>query len=142
MQPRGIRNNNPGNVKRTTIQWAGMAKDQSKDSVFIIFKTPEFGIRCIVRILKTYQKIFLKDNIPFTLHNIIARYAPNNENDTKSYMNFVAERLGISIDATIDIKDKTTLLILLKAIIQRENGQQPYSDECLLKGMELAEDRK
>lgn len=142
MQPRGIRNNNPGNVKRTTIQWAGMAKDQSKDSVFIIFKAPEFGIRCIVRILKTYQKIFSKENRLFSLRNIITRYAPNNENDTKSYMNFVAERLGISIDTPIDIKDKTTLLILLKAIIQRENGQQPYSDECLLKGTELAEDRK
>ena len=45
MIPRGIRNNNPLNIRRSKDQWQGMKKTQS-DSSFCQFETFEDGHRC------------------------------------------------------------------------------------------------
>ena len=132
-KPRGIRNNNPGNIKRSSTLWQGMAIEQD-DDVFITFKTPEYGIRAMVRLLITYK---IKYGIK-TIKSIITRYAPNSENNTAAYIRAVAKQTGLDPDAEIDIGDFETAFPLIKAIIKHENGYQPYSDGQIIRGLALA----
>lgn len=132
-KPRGIRNNNPGNIKRGE-PWKGLKKDgESIDPVFCVFETPEWGIRALAKILKNYQKIHGLN----TPRKIISRYAPPCENQTLSYIQSVAQQLGIYPDCEVDLNNDATLIIFLKAIIRHENGIQPYSTETLIKGIQL-----
>ncbi len=132
-KPRGIRNNNPGNIKWGE-PWKGLKKGgESIDPVFCVFETPEWGIRALAKILKNYQKIHGLN----TPRKIISRYAPPCENQTQAYIQSVAHQLGIYPDSEVDLNDEATLIIFLKAIIRHENGIQPYSTETLIKGIQL-----
>ena len=82
--PRGIRNNNPGNIKKNKIEWDGLvSEEEQKDNTFFIFKSPEFGIRALTKILITYRKTHDLYNI----WGITNRYAPPFENNTEAYKN-------------------------------------------------------
>ena len=131
MAARGIRNNNPGNIRHGE-KWEGLS-DKQTDSSFCIFKTPEYGIRAMAKILLNYQKKYdLK-----TIKQIISRWAPPNENDTQSYINSVSLSVGVDSEEEINI-NKNIMVPLIKAIIKHENGEQPYSDETILIGINLA----
>jgi len=138
--PRGIRGNNPGNIDRTGTKWQGMSSDQSGDPRFIVFDAPEWGIRAIVRVLRTYyDKHGLR-----TVKGIINRWAPPVENDTEAYFMTVAKKLGVDPGEQIDIDDIDTLRTLVKAIIRHENGRGPepdggwYSDDVIDEGIRRA----
>ena len=127
MAARGIRNNNPGNIRHGD-KWQGLSAEQT-DSEFCVFSQPEYGIRALCRILRTYQRKYgLRD-----VHSIINRFAPPVENDTESYIKSVCLKLDVTPETL-----KGIMLNLLKAIIRHENGEQPYSDEVLLQGIEMA----
>ena len=69
--PRGIRNRNPGNIRKSGDRWKGLAPLQS-DPAFFIFETPLWGIRAMATILRNYQRRHgLK-----SLVQIIGRWAP------------------------------------------------------------------
>ncbi len=139
--PRGIRNNNPGNIDRHPgVRWQGMAADQSADTRFVVFQAPEWGIRAIARILITYQdKRRARDGSKIdTITDIIERWAPPNENHTPAYAKHVAVLTGLGLDETIDVYDYTTMCALVKAIISHENGRQPYSAAQIERGLLLA----
>lgn len=127
--PRGIRNNNPGNIERRGVAWKGMSADQSSDNRFIVFSAPEYGIRAMARVLKNYLGQGYN-----TVQEIINRWAPPIENDTGSYVQMVAGRLGIDPRAPVD---SVHIPALIAAIIQHENGQQPYSPEVIAHGVQL-----
>lgn len=127
---RGIRNNNPGNVRLTGTKWQGMAATQT-DGAFIQFIAPEWGIRAIARILKTYVGIGIG-----TVRGIITRWAPPIENNTDAYVNAVAASVGIAPDAHVDLD--AHMAAIVKAIIKHENGVQPYDDETINRGIALA----
>lgn len=134
--PRGIRNNNPGNI-RWGDNWKGLkANGEWYDSSFCVFETPQWGIRALVRILQNYQKKYKLLDV----RSIINRYAPPCENDTESYIRAVKLAAGVSENEHINLFNTAVLLPILKAIIKVENGQQPYSDDVLLEGIKLAED--
>lgn len=141
--PRGIRNNNPGNIRWSKDQWKGLIpKDQASDKAFCVFRSPEYGIRAMARVLRKYTQYpgmpnVGKPNID-TVREVISRWAPPNENDTEAYIQSVAKGLGTTANAPIDVFDKDVMLKLLKAIIAHENGQQPYTDGTLLAGINLA----
>lgn len=132
MTSRGIRNNNPGNIRHGDA-WQGLAEQQT-DSSFCVFRSPEYGIRALAKVLMNYEKKYGLN----TVRKIVSCYAPENENDTDAYIKSVAGQLGVDADETITVRDKATLLVLVKAIIRHENGEQPYSSEILLKGLEMA----
>lgn len=132
MSARGIRNNNPGNIRKGE-KWKGLSEHQT-DSSFCIFVSPEYGIRALVKILLTYYKKYKLN----TVKKIISRYAPPSENETESYIKSVANQLGVASDEEIDLSSVAVLAVLLRAIIRHENGEQPYSDEQILKGIHLA----
>lgn len=117
--PRGIRNNNPGNIRHGQ-SWQGMAAEQT-DASFVTFISPEYGIRAISKILDTYaNKYGIK-----TIRGIVQKWAPPNENDTESYVQSVADAVGVSPDKPINLA--TFKQDIIGAIIYHENGQQPYN---------------
>lgn len=127
---RGIRNNNPGNI-RHGIDWDGLDKDQSKDEEFSQFSTPEYGIRAMFKILKTYND---KYNLN-TIEGIINRWAPPIENNTEAYINFVSSKVGKNGSEVLNEED---YISLVQAIIHMENGEQPYPLVLITAGRDLA----
>ena len=91
------------------------------------FSAPMFGIRALAVILRNYQR---KHGLK-TIRAIIARWAPPSENDTEAYVAAVARATGFAADAALDLEDPTTLAALVEAIIEHENGEQPYSDALI-----------
>jgi hypothetical protein len=130
--PRGIRNNNPGNIKKNNVEWEGLSAIQT-DKTFFQFNDPIYGIRALTKILRTYRNSYNIKNI----WGIINRYAPPSENDTESYKNFVKEKTGLNMLEEIEFTVEGYLPVV-KAIILMENGEQPYDDEIILQGMHLA----
>lgn len=128
--PRGIRNNNPGNIRHGE-QWQGRANDQP-DPDFATFVSPEYGIRAMAKVLMNYQERY---GI-CTIRGIITRWAPPIENATDEYVQHVARRCGIAPDAKVIVAG--ILADIIPAIIQHENGQQPYSMETIRAGIDMA----
>ena len=131
--PRGIRNNNPGNLRRNGDPWQGLAERQG-DVEFFTFKSAIYGIRALARTLIAYQD---KHGLR-TIRQIISRWAPPNENNTNAYIRAVAADTKQDADQILDMHRFDHLLSLTKAIIRHENGQQPYTDVELTKGLVLA----
>jgi len=132
--PRGIRNNNPGNIDRTAERWQGMAADQSSDKRFAVFSAPVWGLRALAKVLLSYQR---KHGLR-TPAAIIGRWAPPVENDTGAYARQVAKALGVGVNDQIDLQRPETLQRILPAIVQHENGQQPYPSALIAKAVRLA----
>lgn len=132
MTARGIRNNNPGNIRKGEA-WQGLAAEQT-DEAFCVFRSAEYGIRALVKVLLTYEKKYGLN----TVRKIISRYAPESENDTGAYVASVSGQLGVSPDEVIELGNRAVMLVLIKAIIRHENGEQPYDNETLVKGIEMA----
>ena len=139
MQPRGIRNNNPGNI-RLGDPWQGLAKAQT-DGAFCQFSAPTYGIRALCRVLITYQD---KHGLR-SIRGIISRWAPPNENNTGAYVEAVAKATRHSPDTNLDMHTYEDLKAVASAIIVHENGRGPekslntwYSCEVMDKGLALA----
>lgn len=132
--PRGIRNHNPGNIDRTAERWQGMAADQSGDKRFAVFSAPVWGLRALAKVLLSYQR---KHGLR-TPAAIIGRWAPPAENDTGAYARQVAKTLGVGVNDQIDLQRPETLQRILPAIVQHENGQQPYSAALIAEAVRLA----
>lgn len=131
--PRGVRNNNPGNLRRSKDPWQGLAKAQT-DEAFFVFDTACYGIRALARTLITYQdRHHLR-----TIRQIISRWAPPSENNTAAYIRAVATRAGRLPDKQLDLHTHADLKPLIEAIIHHENGLQPYTDAQINKALVLA----
>ncbi|WFQ80276.1 structural protein [Xenorhabdus sp. SF857] len=128
---RGIRNNNPGNIRHGD-NWQGLRKTQT-DNAFCQFIAPEWGIRAMLKILRTYERKY-GDR---TIRQFISRWAPETENDTEAYIAYVSRSVGIDSRAGIDVNNKSIMTALVKAMIQMENGKQPYSDDVFEKAYSL-----
>lgn len=132
--PRGIRNNNPGNLRRSNDPWQGLAERQT-DRDFFVFQSAVYGIRALARTLISYQD---KHNLR-TIDGIITRFAPpGDNNNTSAYVAAVVKRTGFDADQKLNMHSYAHLFPLLDAIILHENGQQPYSDSQLTKALVLA----
>lgn len=128
---RGIRNNNPGNIRRSSTVWQGqVGPDQQKDPEFVQFTDPVYGIRAIAKILKAYSGRGL-----ITIRKIISTWAPPGENDTESYIASVSSQTGFPADQPLTLSQ---IFALVPAIIRHENGSQPYSLSVINRGVSLA----
>lgn len=91
-KPRGLRNNNPLNIRAAKNDWQGQCgKD---DAGFCVFESLEWGYRAAFRTIDTYRR---KYNIN-KLKDIISRWAPPEENDTKHYVQCVSDLLCVTSD--------------------------------------------
>lgn len=125
--PRGIRNNNPGNLVYTSETWLGKVPlSQNKDWTgsptnvvrkFEQFTSITYGIRAKMRdIITDVNRKGLS-----SITSLINEFAPPFENNTALYISVVANALGVSPLATISLT-KQTLIALCKAIAKMENG--------------------
>lgn len=128
--PRGIRNNNPLNIERNSIQWRGMAADQSADDRFVVFTDARYGYRAAARILNSYRLRGVT-----VLSDIIATWAPSHENDVGAYVAHVAQRSGIGINEHVEPEQYPALL---DAMTWHENGENPYSMDFIAEGVSWA----
>ncbi len=133
IEPHGIRNNNPGNLRRGSDKWQGLADPQT-DPAYCTFKSPIYGIRALARTLIAYQVVH---NLR-TIREIIGRWAPTSENDTVMYIKAVTETTGFTPDQALDMHAYNDLKPLVLAIIKQENGQQPYTAAQVDKALVLA----
>jgi len=120
--PRGIRNNNPGNLRiNKQNAWVGkIPVNKNTDRVFEQFDTPENGIRALLKLLKNYI-----DGGHNTIEKIIMRFAPPDENNTRLYTEFVANRTGLLPYIPVY---HFNIIPIARAIVAMENGQDPYTD--------------
>ncbi len=118
--PRGIRNNNPGNIRLSSTKWQGQ-KPLQQDASFVEFIEPVYGLRALMKLLITYYAKFQLD----TVESIINRYAPPHENATDAYIHAVAKALKVGRCEKINVLGKKTLITLAKAITRHENGRPP-----------------
>ena len=143
--PRGIRNNNPGNLDKGA-PWQGLVNNSSEPR-FCTFKDPVWGIRALAVTLITYHdKRRAKDGSSIdTIREVIERWAPPHENNTLAYVNEVSKAVGVAPDMIIDLHDYETLRPLVEAIIRHENGRGPlktpnswYTPELIEEGLRRA----
>lgn len=131
--PRGIRNNNPGNIKDSGIAWQGAVP--GTDPSFVSFSSPEAGIRALALNAQHLQE---RDGAQ-TVGDLISKWAPESDhNDTQAYIADVSKRMGINPSTPIDLQDPTQLTALTNAIITHENGDNPYSPEQVQTGVMAA----
>jgi len=128
--PRGLRNNNAGNIRIGKTRYLGEVVPSS-DRAFKQFKTRGWGYRAIFVLLYTYSRRGLT-----TLRQMITRYAPPSENDTESYINYVAQNAVVNPDAPLDVNDRNVMILVVAAISKVENGVPADIDE-VVEGWEL-----
>ena len=130
-QPRGLRNNNPGNIRRSADKWQGL-RERQEDKAFFQFKDIGWGYRALIRLLQNYHRL----HGCRTIADYIRRWAPDNENDTTAYTVAVCRRLQVPTTYCPDINDKGTMCAFAAAISQVENGV-PARMADVEKGWEL-----
>ena len=133
--PRGIRNNNPLNIRRSKDKWKGMRALQS-DAQFVQFESLEWGWRAAFYLLtRTYYHKYRL----FTIRAIVTKWAPAIENNTKAYIANVSRLTGIDPDEPIGIpSDQPARWIALgTAMAIQENGTESLDYFAMLRGWEL-----
>ena len=91
---RGIRNNNPLNIRHSADQWQGARAEQT-DKVFVQFTSMAYGYRAAWKVLDTYCLTFKRERKAYNVRNIIDRWAPPTENDTQAYIRTVLKLSGL-----------------------------------------------
>jgi len=127
MEPRGIRNNNPLNIRKGN-NWKGERPNQT-DKAFEEFQTMEYGIRAGFKLLKNYITGYGGKVAPFdTIEKIVKRWAPPTENATRNYIDFVSKDTGFNAKTRISFKDRPTMVAIVDAMIFVECGQRVSRD--------------
>ena len=117
MGTRGIRNNNPLNIRHGKSQWVGMRKVQT-DKAFVQFTERVFGYRAAFVLLRNY--IGSGRN---TIEKIISRWAPPGDgNNTQAYIEHVRITTGIDASHVLSFEDKDDLVAIVRSMAQMESG--------------------
>ena len=88
MTSRGMRNNNPLNIRHSADRWEGARAEQT-DKSFVQFETLAYGYRAAWKVLESYWKHSKEKREPYTVETIIRRWAPPTENPTDAYVRTV-----------------------------------------------------
>ncbi len=148
--PRGIRNNNPLNIRLSSDRWQGQVLPQgshspkggdggglSGEKSFCVFESMAYGWRAAFRLLchTYYGKYKLK-----TIRALITRWAPPKENNTEAYIRRVTDRIGIGPDRELGSPQEHPaqwmMIAMAMAIVECGTAQLDYLS--MLKGFALA----
>ena len=135
MLPRGIRNNNPLNIRRSKDKWKGLRAVQA-DAQFCQFETLEYGWRAAFYLLtRTYYHKYRL----YTIRSIISKWAPPCENNSKAYVENVSRLTGIDPDEPIGIPSERPArwIALGMAMAIQENGFESLDYFAMLRGWEM-----
>lgn len=123
-QPRGLRNNNPLNIRKNDTKWQGL-RDRQDDPAFFQFETMAYGYRAAFRTLDTYRT---KHGCR-CLADFITRWAPPSENDTSAYIRTVCRRTGLADVSTVDTRNEKQMCGIVAAMSIVENGVEADMDD-------------
>ena len=133
----GYANNNPGNIRwNERDKWQGLSVQPrfvpgwDKTGIgFFRFSVPEWGIRAVIKTLRTYQTKY-GDR---TLVQMFHRYAPfgDHANNPDAYAAFLSKQIGLDPNAEPDLFDQETVTHLLKAIFLIETGEPPPYEKAV-----------
>ncbi len=115
--PRGLRNNNPLNLRISLVSWVGSVNVNS-DGEFEQFISIDYGIRAAIKTLHTYIKKGYN-----TPEKIITRWAPPVENNTSAYIKRACALADLSPSQVIERKSRNAICRLLWAMANIENGR-------------------
>ena len=119
--PRGLRNRNPLNIRKSDQLWQGQT---GNDGTFCVFLTMAYGYRAAFRILKTYNT---KYHV-YSVRGIIGKWAPPSDgNNTRGYIERVCRMSGlretdIIVADSIDVEQQERVKQLVLAMACVENG--------------------
>ena len=117
MGTRGIRNNNPLNIRHGKSQWVGMRKVQT-DKAFVQFTERRYGYRAAFVLLRNYIGRGVN-----TIGKIIARWAPPGDgNNTQAYIEYVSSTTGIDASLELAFEDKAKLVEIVRSMAHMESG--------------------
>ena len=143
MKTRGIRNNNPLNIRHSKDRWEG-ARNEQTDKAFVQFTTMAYGYRAAWKVMESYWKYFHDLPKPFNVRNIISRWAPPTENDTENYIRTVLRLTGLGGNENMTQPSRGMNYerweLLIRAMTTMECGT-PYKEvdvEAIRKGFDLA----
>ena len=120
--PRGIRNNNPLNIRKGN-NWKGERKVQS-DKAFEEFETLQFGLRAGLKLIRNQISGFNGSRPKFnTIGKLIKVWAPPSENATDKYIDFVCQAVGILPFDIIREDDQKLICEIARAMAFVECGQ-------------------
>lgn len=120
-QTRGIRNNNPVNIRQGS-HWVGLTHPQT-DSEFCTFESMAYGIRAALVLLRNYLSGWGGRRAKLnTIYKIINNWAPSNENNTEAYINFVSEKSGINKYQVLWFSDNESIFKVLAAMCLMESS--------------------
>lgn len=136
---RGLRNNNPGNLKHSPKnRWNGLADPPMDAGGYCVFTSAVYGLRALATLLLAY---FDRHHLN-TIEGIISRWAPpdpgKDKNPTGRYIAYVAGQMGIGSREELDLHDREVMRRLVTAIVRFENGVMPYGDAELDKALGAA----
>ena len=140
---RGIRNNNPLNIRHSADQWQGASETQT-DKSFVQFKTMAYGYRAAWRILQTYYERFHAQGRGFTVRNILSRWAPPKENDTEAYIRTVLQITGLGgkenllPPSNVDSYDRLAKLISAMTCVECGIAYGQVDKAAICEGYKLA----
>ena len=111
--------NNPGNIEEgqgfageTGEVYATRRREEKNKGAFVVFDTPEAGLRAVVRDLTNKINDFNGD-----LQSIVSKYAPPKDNNpTTEYFKYLQQKVGDKTTVTLDDLPK-----LLEGIVEFEN---------------------
>lgn len=117
---RGLRNNNPGNIRKSSDVFQGEIVP-STDPAFKQFIDKAHGYRAIFRIINTYIS-----NGYDTISKIINRWAPAADNNNPTaYINFIVNKTGIGPNTKLTYRNDDgidNIINIVKQISHVENG--------------------
>lgn len=87
---RGVRNNNPLNIKISSNKWIGKKSlSENTDKTFEQFDLMEHGIRAGIIVLRTY----INKHHLYSVDSIIMRFCPECEQNLHNYSTFIKQHL-------------------------------------------------
>lgn len=116
MSSRGIRNNNPLNLRKSSDRFLGEVL-VSSDKAFKQFTTMPYGYRAAFVVLGTYL-----DKGINTIDGIISRWAPPSENNTQQYISSVEMRSGVNRYKRLSYHSGQDYIKIVAAMCFSENG--------------------
>ena len=133
--PRGLRNNNPLNIRKSRkTTWVGQSEKQ-EDRDFVQFRSMAYGYRAAFKVLQNYRVLY----DCMTLRQYIHRWAPPIENNTDAYVSSVARTAGVNPDALLPSprKGRAVWVKIVAGMHLVENGMMPVVSR-IEEGWELA----
>lgn len=116
--PRGIRNNNPLNIRIGNV-WLGEVANPT-DPDFEQFVNMKYGLRAAFILLRRYINHYHRNTVPM----ILAAWAPSCENNTTNYIDFVCRSCAITPTQVLTYEDKVTMCRLVRAMAHYETGTE------------------